>query len=152
MATTRGDRVFCDTNVLLCAIDRSRPHHDRALRVLNDWPASGIDLHVSGQVLRELLAVSTRPPEVNGLGLDRRRAVQNARAIAARSTIVDEHRGVSQRLLKLLDVTDCRGKRVHDANIVATMLEHGLTKIVTDDQDGFAPFQATIAPLPLSNL
>ena len=69
MAIRAGERLFCDTNVLLSAVDRRRALHARALRVLNELPNQGVELCVSGQVLRECLLVSTRPVERNGLGL-----------------------------------------------------------------------------------
>lgn len=58
--------VLVDTNVLLAATAPLRPLYRAALMVLNDWPNKGILLAVSSQVLREYLAVATRPVEVNG--------------------------------------------------------------------------------------
>jgi predicted nucleic acid-binding protein len=69
---TVPDRVMLDTNVLLAATDESRPEHRDALTVVNDWAARRTDLYTSGQILREYLAVATRPAGKNGLGLSRR--------------------------------------------------------------------------------
>jgi predicted nucleic acid-binding protein len=52
---------------------------------------------------------------------------------------VDEK--VSERLLALLDDVGCAGKQVHDANIVATMLVHGVDTLVTINTDDFARFE-----------
>jgi predicted nucleic acid-binding protein len=52
---------------------------------------------------------------------------------------VDEK--VSERLLALLDDVSCAGKQVHDANIVATMLVHGVDTLVTINTDDFARFE-----------
>ena len=98
MATRAGERLFCDTNVLLSAVDRRRPLHSRAFRVLNEVPNQGVELCVSGQVLRECLVVSTRPVEANGLGLTLAAAVGNNRAFAERVTVLEETRGVASRL------------------------------------------------------
>lgn len=52
MARPAADRALLDTNVLLAATDEGRPEHRDALAALNAWPASGIVLYTSGQILR----------------------------------------------------------------------------------------------------
>lgn len=138
--TARSDRLFCDTNVLLCAVDSKRALNQHALRVLNTLPNQGVELCVSGQVIREFLAVSTRPAEANGLGLGVRQAIDNAHAILERSTILEEPRGMMERLLRLVAATRISGRRVHDANIVAVMLENGVQRLVTDNLVHFRCF------------
>ena len=137
---TAGERLFCDTNVLLSAVDRKRRLHAQALHVLNVLPNRGVALHVSGQIVREFLAVCTRPMDSNGLGLSRRDAVRNAEAIVERSTILDENRHVALRLLDVARTTACSGRQLHDANVVATMQEHGLTRLVTGNLGDFRQF------------
>ncbi len=55
------EAVLVDTNVLLTATTPARALHTEALEVLNEWPAQGFALCVSGQVFREYLVVATRP-------------------------------------------------------------------------------------------
>jgi predicted nucleic acid-binding protein len=69
MTTMDDNAVIVDTNVLLSATAPLRPLHRAALAVLNDWPNQGIPLTASSQILREYLAVATRPVEANGLNL-----------------------------------------------------------------------------------
>ncbi len=69
MATPVADRAVLDTNVLLAATDQARQEHEQAVAVINVWPASGLVLYTSGQILREYLAVATRPVDQNGLGM-----------------------------------------------------------------------------------
>ena len=57
----RPDRVMLDTNVLLAATDEGRAEHRDALMIMNEWAAGGTTLCTSGQILREYLAVATRP-------------------------------------------------------------------------------------------
>lgn len=133
-------RVFCDTNVLLSAVDVKRTLHAQALHVLNVLPNDGTELCLSGQIIREFLAVCTRPIDVNGLGLPTRLAVRNAEAIVERSTILEETRGVAGRLRSLALKTKCAGRQMHDANVVATMQEHGLTRLITANPTDFARF------------
>jgi predicted nucleic acid-binding protein len=129
-----------DTNVLLAATDEGRAEHDAALSVLNDWPGRGTTLYVSGQVTREYLSVATRPAVKNGLGLHLADALANVRALRGRASLLVEDGKVADRLLTLLDDTACGGKQVHDANIVATMLVHGIDAIITINLDDFMKF------------
>ena len=57
--------IFVDTDVLLAATTPARAEHAAAKAFLE----SGAALVSSGQVVREYIAVGTRPPESNGLGL-----------------------------------------------------------------------------------
>ncbi len=134
------DRAMLDTNVLLAATDEARPEHVSALEVVNGWPGHGTTLYTSGQIMREYLAVATRPAERNGLGLNRADALANVRALRGRTSLLVEDGKVADRLLVLLEDIDCGGKQVHDANVVATMLVHGIEAVVTINLDEFTRF------------
>lgn len=140
MAMPAADRAVLDTNVLLAATDEAREDHQDAITTLNEWPASGVVLYTSGQILREYLAVATRPADQNGLGMPRPDAVANVRALRTRLSLLAEDVNVSERLLELLKAVECTGKQVHDANVVATMLVHGVDTVVTLNVDDFARF------------
>lgn len=135
-----ADRAFLDTNILLAATDEARQEHEQAVAALNVWPASGLVLYTSGQIMREYLAVATSPVDQNGLGMARLDAVANVRALRARLTLLTEDTKVSDRLLELLETVECGGKQIHDANVVATMLIHGIDTLVTMNVDDFARF------------
>ena len=143
------DRVMLDTTVLLAATDEGRAEHRDALRVINNWAAGHTDLCASGQVLREYLSVATQPPEQNGLGLNLPDALGNVRAIRGRTTLLAEDSKVADRLLGLLADVECRGKQVHDANLVATMLVHGISAVVTMNPADFARFERHVAVIRL---
>ena len=83
---TPPDRAMLDTNVLLAATDEGRAEHDQALEIVNDWPGRGTTLYTSGQIMREYLAVATRPAERNGLGLKLADALANVRAFRGRTS------------------------------------------------------------------
>lgn len=140
MARPAADRAVLDTNVLLAATDEGRIEHADAVEAVNEWPASGLVLYTSGQILREYLVVSTRPQAVNGLGLTIADAVANVRAFRTRLRLLAEEVKVTERLLELLEVVDCSGKQVHDANLVATMLVHGIGTVVTSNVTDFVRF------------
>jgi predicted nucleic acid-binding protein len=143
--TMPPDRAMLDTNVLLAATDEGRAEHDQALAIVNDWPGRGTTLYASGQIMREYLAVATRPAEKNGLGLTPADALANVRAFRSRTTLLAEDGKVADRLLALLEDVACGGKQVHDANVVATMLVHGIGSIVTINTQDFTRFEQQVS-------
>jgi predicted nucleic acid-binding protein len=143
------DRVMLDTNVFVAATDEGRAEHRAALSVVNDWAAGDTTLCTSGQILREYLAVATRPVEKNGLGLALPDALGNVRAIRERTTFLAEDFKVADRLAGLLADVECSGKQVHDANVVATMLVHGIGTVVTMNLDDFSRFDRYVSLVAL---
>ena len=129
-----------DTNILLTATNESRAGHEQALDVINGWPAQGTTLYTSGQIIREYLSVATRPAALNGLGLTVPDALDNARAFRSRMLLLAEDAKVADRLAELLEESKSSGKQVHDANVVATMLVHGVDLVVTLNTGDFARF------------
>ena len=135
-----GEVVFIDTNVLLTATDESRPNHVPARRLIAESDRSGWHFAVSGQVLREYVVVATRPVDVNGMGLNPRHAIGNVEAFLGFLRLCDETEAVADKLRRLGLKHNLQGKRFHDANIVATMLVHGIGVLVTDNLKDFTVF------------
>jgi predicted nucleic acid-binding protein len=144
--------VLVDTNVLLSATTPLRPLHRAAGLVLHDWPNRGIPLATSLQVLREYLVVATRPAEVNGLGLTTEDALANVAAFRGRMNLLNESESTFDRLRALIATHDCKGKQIHDANIVASALGGGLTKLVTANVSDFDRFSDEIEVIDLATL
>lgn len=142
------ETFFVDTNVLIAATDGGRASHPDALRVIQEVPRLGGHLAWSGQVKREYLVVATRPIERNGLGLDPGLAVENTRQFGCFVDLLDESSSVSRRLEQLVRRYGLKGKRIHDANIVATMMESGLTRLITDDSTDYRAFDTIEAIHP----
>ena len=143
-----GELVFLDTNILLSATDRGRPSHTAAQSVFPQALTAGVHLAISGQVLREYLVASTRPLSANGLGLGLSDAVHNVNTFRRRAVFLEESETVADELLRLLGSADVSGKRVHDANIVATMATHNVALLLTENPDDFAVFSGidTLSP------
>jgi len=139
---TRVDEVlFLDTNILLAATDESRDHHLLAGRLLAASGSFGQRCALSGQIIREYLVVATRGVEANGLGLDAADALANAELLAARLEFCEETESVSTRLRSLVRAHNWTGKKIHDANVVATMNAHGITRLVTDNPADFQAYR-----------
>lgn len=144
--------VLVDTNVLLSATAPLRPFHQAALAVLNDWPNQGIVLMASSQVLREYLVVATRPIEVNGLGLGVDEALANVMAFRGRMRLLVESEAAWDRLRGLIATHSCKGKQIHDANVVASALTSGVAKLVTANVGDFSRFAAELEVIDLAAL
>ena len=140
--TTAGEILFADTNVFLSATDRSRKHHAEARELLQAAGEGKAILAVSGQIIREYLVVATRPVEVNGLGLAVEDALKNI-AVFTRPPFLfcEESERVARRLRDLVQTHRLMGKRVHDGNIVATMLAEGIDRLITENVGDFASFE-----------
>ena len=151
MAVTVGEILFLDTNVLLTATDTLRPLHEEAQRLLVEAGPRGYPLAASGQVLREYLAVSTRPAETNGLDLPVLDAVANIDRFLRFVILFDETESVALRLRELVMKSGIRGNRIHDANIAATMMVHHIRILVTQNCGDFVPFDE-IEALPLDRI
>jgi predicted nucleic acid-binding protein len=150
--TALPSRAMLDTNVILSATDESRDQHRQAMLIFNNWAGSGTTLYASGQIMREYLAVATRPADKNGLGLKQADAVANVRAFRARASLLTEDSKVADCLLGLLDEIPCAGKQIHDANVVATMLVHGIEYLITMSLADFTRFGHHIRLIPLSSV
>ncbi|MFT4009102.1 MAG: PIN domain-containing protein [Nocardioidaceae bacterium] len=134
--------MVVDTNVLLAATDRSRAAHAAATAFLNDDERR---LALTPQVVREYLAVATRPVEANGLGLAGAGAVANVRQLLDDMDLLSEGAVTTGGLMDLIGDHAVAGKQVHDANVVAVALAHRASAIVTDNVRHFARFDQLIA-------
>ena len=139
-ATTAGEVMFVDTNVLLAATDESRRANRDARRLFTESTRLGLHLGASGQILREYLVVATRPVEANGLGLNALDATANVSEFLQYVHVYDETEAVAGRLRELASLHSLRGKRIHDANIVATMATHGTRALITENGEDFRAF------------
>jgi predicted nucleic acid-binding protein len=134
--------VVVDTNILLAATDRSRSNHQAATTFLNTDERR---LALTPQIVREYLAVATRPTDANGLGLPGSRAVANVEQLLEDMELLDETAASTRRLLDLLGHGLAMGKQVHDTNIVAVALSHKAKVVVTDNARHFTRFAGLIS-------
>ncbi|MBE9050799.1 PIN domain-containing protein [Nostocales cyanobacterium LEGE 11386] len=137
-----------DTNVLLRSVDLSHPMNFDAANAISTLHSRGEQLHIVPQNLIESWSVYTRPIERNGLG----RSVAEAQAEVNRLKVLFpmllDTEAIYQEWERLVVVYGIRGINVHDARLVAAMLVHGLTHILTFNVSDFARYSeiTTINP------
>jgi predicted nucleic acid-binding protein len=61
---------------------------------------------------------------------------------------LDESTDVARELARLVQACSITGKRIHDANLVATMRVHGVDELVTENGDDFGVFQSITVVSP----
>lgn len=142
-----ADPVFVDTNVLIYA---SRPRaelHATARAALDGCRLERRPVRISAQIIREYLAASTRPqPTAPALTMEA--AIADVRTFRGAFNVAEDGPKILERLLALLAAVPTAGRQVHDANIVATMLAHGVTKLLTFNAGDFRRFVPAIELVP----
>ena len=137
---TEDRPIFVDTNVFLSATDKDREGHRKSLEFLNSGLNGEVSLFICGQIIREYLVVATRPPENNGLGLTSSAARENVNRFLEVAGLLDETRESMNFLLEFVKTKRLKGKRIHDANILAVMKAHGVRRLYTYNPDHFKNF------------
>jgi len=131
--------MFVDTNVLINARFTDAPHHEAARAGLENALDTSEPLRISRQVLREYLAVVTRP-QTWSVAIDRADALDDVDRIAAAFEVLEDGPVVTDWLVSLCRQIPVGGKQIHDANIVATMLAYGERRLLTFNAADFWRF------------
>jgi len=133
---------FIDINVLVYATAEGAPFQDKARTALVGL-AGNETLSISRQVLREYIAVMTRP-QTWGKPLSLAEAMADAAVFANRFGGLEDGPAVWNHLAELSRHHAFAGRQVHDANIVATMIAHGGHRLLTFNIGDFRRFGALI--------
>ena len=143
MVTTATEPLFLDTNVLVYASLVASPLHATARGAIESHEAAAVPLVISRQILREFLATLNRPQ----VGIPVATLTAQVRHFESRFRIIEDSAAVTAALLTLLQ--QGVGRRVHDANIVATMQVGGVRRLLTNNPGDFTEFAHIIAVIPL---
>ncbi len=131
------DGYLFDTNILLRLTRRGDPAHTlirRAIRLLLQQNAS---LYYCPQNIAELWNVLTRPTDRNGFGLSIGEAEEEVRLIERGFALLPDNEQIYPLWRRLVNDHGVRGRQVHNARLVATILVHGLSKLLTLNRSDF---------------
>ncbi len=131
-----------DTSLLVRQADTNSQDRPIALNALKNLAVSGETLRVVPQNMVEFWVVATRPQAVNGLGLSVAEADKERRRLEALFPLLPDLPALYSQWADLVNTFGVSGKPSHDARIVAAMLTHGMTHILTfngADFRGYAP-------------
>ena len=128
--------MFVDTNVLVKARFLEAPDHEMARASLLRAFDGPEPLRISRQVLREYLAVVTRP-QTWLVPISRETALGDVERLVGTYEILEDGPVVTDRLVSLCREVSVGGRQIHDANIVATMLAYGERRLLTFNAEDF---------------
>jgi predicted nucleic acid-binding protein len=146
--TTAANRVLVDTNILVYAALRNSPWHAQAIQALQAELRAGAEMWISRQILREYIAVLTRPGTTT-LASPVLSATADVVAFEQMFHVADDTRDVTATLLSLIRSVPIGGRQIHDANLVATMHVYGILRLLTHNVADFARFGSRITVVPM---
>ena len=149
MAVTDAETCLIDTNVLVYSTVSGHAWHQQARHWVSALQEDGIQLCVTPQILREYLVVLTRG-SVFEKSFSVEQVLAQMQAFLPAFALLDETRASAQQLQDLVRQYNVRGKQIHDANVVAVMLTHGIQRLVTYNRSDFERY-AEIALEPAPN-
>jgi predicted nucleic acid-binding protein len=133
-----------DTNILLRYSNTADVNHALAKQAVDTLLASGERLHYTQQNRREFWNVCTRPTVVHGLGLTVVQAVAWLHRIDSLVTRLPDVPATGPEWDRLVTQYQVIARAVHDAQLVASMIAHGITHILTLNVGDFARYAAEV--------
>jgi predicted nucleic acid-binding protein len=141
--------VLLDTNILTRWINPEDKQHIEAVESLRKLRIAGHVPTLVPQNLYELWVVATRPMNANGLGLTPNAvSVELDRLKAPLFHLLQDERTILSRWRELVSTYQVSGKPAHDARLVAAMLRHGLSCLITFNKGDFSRYSEVTAVHP----
>ena len=143
-----SDSVFFDTNLLVYSYEKKS---DRKCTVCRDFVldcfARKVHLAVSNQVLAEFFSVITTKSESPLTIGEAKKLI----LLITSSSAWDKLNYTTQTVIRAAALSDEHGLSIWDAFIAATMLEHGITTIYTENEKDFKKMPGITVINPLKH-
>ncbi|MDJ0571300.1 MAG: PIN domain-containing protein [Pleurocapsa sp. MO_192.B19] len=130
-------KYLLDTNILLRASDRTSPCYDLAVNSVASLIAQGDECLITAQVLIEFWVVATRPIEVNGLGWSVEQTEKKINQLISQFTLIEETEAILAQWLELVTRYQIKGKRTHDARLMAVAIANQISHVLTFNPKDF---------------
>ncbi len=147
--------VLLDTNILGRIVEIGHVQHRLALDATNALGTRGDTPCLVPQTLYELWVVATRPAAANGFGFTPAQAAVELTRMQVLFPLLSDTPAIFPEWQRLVVVHQVSGKNAHDARLVAAMLVHGITHVLTFNTADFARYSeitaldpGSIAPAP----
>ena len=134
-----NDKLFLDTNVLVYLVNIDSEYHSRAIELYTQSRETH-ELWISRQVLREYAVIVSRLRDVSNPA-DSIEVSEDLEKWETVFHVADETSNVTKNLRNLIKKYSLKGKRIHDANITATMMEYGIKTLLTWNSGDFEKFK-----------
>ena len=122
--------MFIDTDVLVKSRILEAPDHDIARARLERAFRNQEPMRISRQVLREYFSVVTRP-QTWPIPITREEALDDVNRLMGAFEMLEDGPVVTETLIELCREVSVGGRQIHDANIVATMIAYGESRLLT---------------------
>lgn len=139
-----------DTNVLLRSVQKSHPVHSDAANSIDLLLRNREEVLIIPQNLIEFWCVATRPEGNNGLGISIEETAQRIAAFKKALVLLPDADLVFGEWERLVVKHQVSGKKVYDARLVATMLVHNITHLLTFNTDDFKRYDGITIVSPTS--
>lgn len=131
-------KYLLDTNIVLRFSNPSDEQHSVVTEAVSVLLMQADECYLTAQVLIELWVVATRPVDVNGLGWSVEQTRNVIDQMLDRFPMAEETPQIFSNWLDLVTENQIKGKRTHDARIVAVMLTSNISHVLTLNPDDFA--------------
>jgi predicted nucleic acid-binding protein len=145
-------RILVDTNILLRMSDKLSPQRPACLHAIQHLKNRQHELCLCAQTMIEFWVVSTRPREVNGLGLGASDALFDLSAFEQNFMLLPEPDDIAYRWRQIVSQHSVLGRQAHDARLVALMLAHGVSHLMTLNSTDFDRYKQIATTDPHSAL
>jgi predicted nucleic acid-binding protein len=144
-----GQRYLLASNILIRWVQPGDPGSATVVSAIDALILSKAELFYASQNLGEFWNAVTRPVNRNGYGFSPEGADRLARIFESQIEMLPDLPDVHREWRRILVDYGDSGVQVHDARLVAAMLVHGVTRILTFDAKDFSRFDKIEAVHPL---
>ena len=134
--------TLLDTNIVLRLLDRKAPEHTICNKAIEKLLHQNNTPCLAPQILIEFWVVATRPITVNGFGWSETQTSDATDHLCKLFPLLADTPAIFEAW-RVLVKTGVRGKRAHDARLVAFMQIHGIKEILTLNDADFKNFPVT---------
>jgi len=139
-----------DTNVLLRGIQATDPMYADARRAVATLINQRHQLSVIAQNLIEFWAVATRPQANNGLALSIIDTAAHINSFQESFILLPDTPNIFSEWQHLVETHSVSGRQVHDARLIAAMVVHGVSNLLTFNADDFNRYHGITVVNPQS--
>jgi predicted nucleic acid-binding protein len=141
-----------DSNILLRSMEPGHAQHREAADSADLLAKQGHTLCLVPQDFYEFWVVSTRPVAQNGRGKTPDEVMAEFAFLDSHFAVFPDTPAVFDEWRRLMTAYKVTGKPSHDARFVAAMLAHGITHILTFNDQDFRRYSGITAVSPASVL
>jgi predicted nucleic acid-binding protein len=132
--------ILADTNILLRLVEREHSQHLVAADAIDTLRGRGHRLVIVPQAVYEYWVVATRATNANGLGITSAEAQFELDGLWPSFKLLRDERTIFEIWQQLVVDHDVTGKRAHDARLVAAMLRHRISHLLTFNAPDFSRY------------